>query len=120
MAITHVNQRQIVIINFRFHDGRVLPHPALIVSPDDLQEKEEGMFYAVLISSKNIHPEFTLELNHEDLLGSGVLPKKSYYVTHIMSFFTYDDIITKMNLFVKTKRFNYIVNKVIDSIFGPE
>ena len=120
MAVTRVHQRQIVEVNYRFHDGQVLPHPALVVSTDELQDIEEGMFYAVLISSKNIHPEYTIEIDPEDLLGSSQLNKKSYYVTHIMSFFSYTDVLSNFNLFVKQDRFNYIVNKVIDNIFGPE
>lgn len=119
MAVSRVHQRQIVEIAYRFHDGTVLPHPALIVSPDNLQDIEEGMFYAVLISSKNIHPEFTIEIDQEDLIGSTKLPKQSYFVTHIISYFTYFDVISNFNLFVKKERFDLVVDKVIDSIFGP-
>lgn len=120
MAVTRVYQRQIVEVNYRFHDGRVLPHPALVVSMDDLQDIEDGIFYAVLISSKKLHPEFAIEIDPDDLLGSYQLSKQSYYVTHILSFFSYKDIINNFNLFVKKDRFNYIVDKVIDNIFGPE
>ena len=37
-----------------------------------------------------------------------------------MSFFSYSDVLNNFNLFVKQDRFNYIVGKVIDNIFGPE
>ena len=77
------------------------------------------MFYAVLISSKNIHPEYTIEIDPDDLIGSSQLIKKSYYVTHIMSFFSYENVIFKYNLFVKKERFNFIVEEVINNIFGP-
>lgn len=120
MAVTRVHQRQIILVHYRFHDGEVLPHPALVVSTDTLQDIEEGMFYAVLISSKNIHPEFTIEIDPDDLIGSARLDKRSYYVTHIMSFFSYDDVIKNLNLYVKKDRFNVIVNAVIDNIFGEE
>lgn len=120
MAVSRVHQRQIVFLNYRFIDLKEpLPHPALVVSTDELQE-EEGGFYAVLISSKNIHPQYTLEIKESDLIGSDSLDKKSFYVTHMISFFSYDDVISNFNLFVKKDRFNQVVNKVIDSIFGPE
>lgn len=76
--------------------GEIPQNPALVVSTDELQN-EEGGFYAVLISSKNIHPQYTLEIKDSDLIGSDSLDKKSFY-----------------------DRFNQMVNKVIDSIFGPE
>lgn len=120
MAVNRVHQRQIVYLNYRFIDvDEPLPHPALVVSTDEIQE-EEGGFYAVLISSKNIHPQYTLEIKDSDLIGSDRLDKKSFYVTHMMSFFPYDDVISNFNLFVNKNRFNTVVNKVIDSIFGPE
>ena len=119
MAVSRVDQRQIVEVFYRFHDGEVLRHPALVVSSNDLQDIEEGMFYAVLISSKNIHPEYTIEIDPDDLIGSSQLIKKSYYVTHIMSFFSYENVIFKYNLFVKKERFNFIVEEVINNIFGP-
>ena len=46
-------------------DGSVLPHPALVISRDELQLDEDGMFYAVLISTKNYHPEYTIKIQDE-------------------------------------------------------
>ena len=56
MAITNVEQREIVEIPFTMPDGSILPHPALVISRNELQVDEDGMFYAVLISTKNYHP----------------------------------------------------------------
>ena len=50
MAVNSVYQREIVEVPFVLPDGKVLPHPALVVSCDDLQQMEPGLFYAVLIS----------------------------------------------------------------------
>ena len=44
------HQRDIVEVSFLFPDGTFKPHPAIIVSNDQLQEDEEGMFYLVLIT----------------------------------------------------------------------
>lgn len=38
-------QRDIVEVSFLFPDGTFKPHPAIIVSNDNLQEDEEGLPY---------------------------------------------------------------------------
>jgi len=62
MAVNRVFQREIVEVPYQLPDGSIKPHMALVLSTDKLQEAEDGLFYAVLISSKNINPEFTLEI----------------------------------------------------------
>ena len=61
MAMTPVFQREIVEVPFLLPDGAVKNHPALVVSVPELQEEEDGLFYAVLISTKNHHPKYTIE-----------------------------------------------------------
>ena len=78
MALNKVYQREIVGVPFVLPDGNVLPHPALVVSCDDLQVVEPGLFYAVLVSSKNIIPELTIPIQSEWLYSP--LPKASYFV----------------------------------------
>ena len=68
-----VHQREIVEVPFVLPDGKVLPHPAMVISCDDLQMVESGLFYAVLISSKNYVPELTIPIKREWL--SSTLPK---------------------------------------------
>jgi hypothetical protein len=119
MAVSSVHQREIVELSFRFLDGVERVHPALVVSVDELQQNEEGMFYAVLISSKNIHPEYTIEIFPDDIIG-GDMDKKSYFVTHIIAYFTLNDIISRRNQFIKKDKFNNVVNTIIDNIFGDE
>lgn len=77
------------------------------------------MFYAVLISSKNIHPEYTIEITPEDILGKS-FPKKSFFVTHFIAYFTLNDIVSRRNQFLKKEKFNEVVNTIIDNIFGEE
>ncbi len=119
MAVTSVHQREIVEVSFRFLDGIDRIHPALVVSVDNLQQAEEGMFYAVLISSKNIHPEYTIEILPNDILGTN-LAKKSFFVTHFIAYFTLNDIVSRRNQFLKREKFNDVVNTIIDNIFGDE
>lgn len=119
MAVTSVHQREIVEVSFRFLDGVERIHPALVVSVDDLQKAEEGMFYAVLISSKNLHPEYTIEIKSEDILGEN-FDKKSFFITHFIAYFTLNDIVSRRNQFLKKDKFNEVVNTIIDNIFGDE
>lgn len=58
------HQRDIVEINFMFPDGTFKPHPALIVSNDELQENE-GFIYLCMISSKAFHEQYNFELSDE-------------------------------------------------------
>ena len=62
MALMNVEQREIVEVPFLMPDGSILPHPALVISKNELQQDEEGMFYAVLVSTKIIIPNTQSEL----------------------------------------------------------
>lgn len=59
-------QRDIVEANFQFPDGSFKPHPALIVSNNELQENE-GYIYLCMISSKNYNPQYSYALIDEML-----------------------------------------------------
>ena len=91
---------------------------ALVLSTKKLQLAEDGMFYAVLISSKNLNPEFTMEIQSEWL--SKPLTKRSYFVTHIVTYYRTDEVIQSFNNFVKAQYFDAIMNKVILSMFDIE
>lgn len=45
MAVTRVNQGEIVEVPFELPDGSILPHPALVISNEYLQNYEDGLFY---------------------------------------------------------------------------
>ena len=51
MAVKGVHYGEIVEVTFKFPGEGYKVHPALVISGKDLQDDEEGMFYAVLISS---------------------------------------------------------------------
>lgn len=102
-------------VSYQFPDGTIKPHMALVVSGKDLQLDEDGMFYAVLISSKNYNPQYTIEIKPEWL--NKPLSKKSFFVTHIMTFYQEKDIIQRFNNFVKAPYFDKIIDKVIKSVF---
>ena len=91
---------------------------ALVLSTEKLQLAEDGMFYAVLISSKNLNLEFTMEIQSEWL--SKPLTKRSYFVTHIVTYYRTDEVTQSFNNFVKAQYFDAIMNKVILSMFDIE
>lgn len=99
-------------------DGSNKIHPALVVSVTDLQEKEDGLFYAVLISTENFHPEYTIEIRPEDIVNEFGMESKSYFVTHIVTYFLCRDITKRKGSFVTRSKFNEVVDAVINNIFG--
>ena len=118
MAVSRVAQREIIEVPYQLPDGQIKPHMALVLSTEKLQDAEDGMFYAVLISSKNLNPEFTMQIQDEWL--SKPLSKQSYFVTHIVSYYRAEEVIQSFNNYVKAEFFDPIMNKVILSMFDIE
>jgi len=58
MAVNKVRPGEIIEVPFLLPGGEFKAHPALVVSPCRLQDDEDGMFYAVLISTKNHLPQY--------------------------------------------------------------
>jgi len=114
MAVAQVHQREIVEVPFSLPDGQILPHPALVISCDDLQSIEPGMFYAVLISTKNHYPELTIPIQNEWL--SSPLSQQSYFVTHIVCQFNCDDVIARHNCFLRQPYFDQVIDHIIGTI----
>lgn len=116
MVVSSVEQREIVEVPFVMPDGSILPHPALVISRDELQEDEDGMFYAVLISTKNHISEYTIPIKSEWL--NKPLGKQSYFVTHLVNMFNVVDVMKRNNTFVKKVYFDNIIDKIIENIIG--
>ena len=118
MALKKVYQREIVEVPFMLPDGEVLPHPAMVFSCDDLQLVEEGLFYAVLVSLKNVIPELTIPIKSEWL--STPLPMESFFVTHIINSFNVEDVISRHNCFLYQRYFDDVMDKVISNIIDGD
>lgn len=118
MAVGTLFQREIIEVPYLLPDGSLKNHPALVVSVPDLQEVEDGLFYTVLISTKNHHPEYTIEIRPEDIIDEYNFESKSYFVTHIVTYFLNRDVIQRKGIFVTKRRFNEVVDAVINNIFG--
>ena len=116
MAVTRVSQGEIVEVPFEMPDGTILPHPALVLSKEYLQDYEDGLFYAVLISTKNHFPELTIPIQ-DDWLNKP-LTKSSFFVTHIIDQFNVDEVMGRTNTFLKEYYFDYVVDKVIKNVIS--
>lgn len=115
MAVKKVHYGEIVEVTFKFPGEGYKVHPALVISGQDLQEDEDGMFYAVLISSKNHSSKYTLELKDEWLTRP--MPKQSYFVTHFMTYFSPEEVSQSYRTSVKSEYMDIILCKVVKSIF---
>jgi len=109
-----IKQRDIVNVNFNFPDGKSKNHYAIVVSNNQLIEKE-GFVYLVLITSKDYHSEYYYELDNE-MLNNFSLPKKSFVKCHILMT-TMEHIIPAKMGNIKKVYFDKIIDKIIASIF---
>lgn len=109
----HYHQRDIVEISFLFPDGTCKPHPALIVSNDELQE-DEGFIYLCMISSKAYNPQYNYPLADE-MLTEPML-KQSYVKCQLLVGNIERDVIRKISR-LKQPYFNEVVEKIKDTIF---
>lgn len=114
MAVTKVNQGEIVEVPFEMPDGSILPHPALVLSKEYLQDYEDGLFYAVLISTKNHYPELAIPI--QDTWLNKPLTKSSFFVTHIIDQFNVDEVMGRTNTFLKEYYFDYVVDEIIKNV----
>ena len=110
------HQRDIVEVSFLFPDGTFKPHPAIIVSNDQLQEDEEGMFYLVLITSNDwLNPQYSYPLSDEMVEGL-TFSKPSVVKCQIITGNIERDVNRRLGS-IKAHYFDEIVDKIIASIF---
>lgn len=107
------HQKDVVEINFLFPNGVMKPHPAIIISNDELQEVE-GFVYLVLISSKNYNDEYSYPLRDEML--SFCMQKQSFVKCQLITANPDETIIRRLG-FIKEPYFSEIKEKIITSIF---
>ncbi len=110
------HQKDIVEVNFLFPDGTFKPHPAIIVSNDELQVDEDGMFYLVLITSNDwLNPQYSYPLTDEMVVGHS-FSKPSIVKCQIITGDIERDVVRRLGS-IKQKYFDEIVDKIIESIF---
>jgi len=105
---------EVVEVNFYFPlKGKFLPHPALVVSTEELFEDEE-IFYAVLMTTKNIFPKYTVFIESEWLTKPS--SREGYFATHLVQIFTMNDVLKKTNTFLKNQHYGPLRQKLVTSI----
>ena len=108
------HQRDIVEVSSLFPDGTFKPHPAIIVSNDELQE--DGMFYLVLITSNDwLNPQYSYQLT-DDMVEGFTFSKPSLVKCQILTGNIERDVQRRLGS-IKQKYFDEIVDKIIISIF---
>lgn len=107
------HQRDIVEVSFMFPDGTFKPHPALIVSNDDLQE-DEGFIYLCMISSKSYNQQYNYALS-DDMLTRPMM-KQSFVKCQLLVGNVERDVIRKISV-LKQPYFDEVVEKIKQTIF---
>ena len=108
-------QRDVVEVNFMFPDGSLKPHPALIISNNELQENE-GYIYLCMISSKDYNPQYSFTLSNEMLTKP--LSKQSYVKCQLIMGDIERDVVRKISR-IKQPYFDQIVEKIKDQPADP-
>ncbi|MES2275597.1 MAG: type II toxin-antitoxin system PemK/MazF family toxin [Bacteroidota bacterium] len=104
------------IVEIAFYTGRKPEaHPAVIISNDEIFESE-GFFYAVLLSTKNIFPEYTLEIT-PDMINKPKNDRTGYAVCHMLQQFYPEDIIGRTGATLKQIAFDKVVEKIKQVVF---
>jgi hypothetical protein len=106
-----VNQRDIIEVPF-LNAG---PHPALVVSTADILIAE-GFFYAVLMSTKNIFPEYTFQYR-STMVNSPRNMRDGFILCHQLHLFYEDEIISRSGATLKMENFRQVIEKVNQVIF---
>jgi mRNA-degrading endonuclease toxin of MazEF toxin-antitoxin module len=109
----HIQQRDIVELNFELPDGKLKVHPALVISNQNVLDTED-IFYAVMISSKPFNDEFTFELNNSML--SKPLAKKSFVKCQLIQSYSPNEVISKISA-VKLIFFQEIKQRIFETVF---
>jgi hypothetical protein len=110
-----IRQRDIVEIAF-YTGNKPEPHPAVVISKDDIFDAE-GFFYAILLSTKNLFPDFTIDITPL-MINFPRNNRTGYAVCHMIQQFYPEDIITRTGATLKLDAFEKLTNKVKEVIFG--
>jgi len=88
------------------------------VSTDEIFELE-GFFYAILLSTKNVIPEYTFEIT-PSMINNPRNQRAGFAVCHMIQQFFPEDIITRTGSSLKIEAFEQVVNKAQEVVFGLE
>ncbi|MDR0941224.1 MAG: type II toxin-antitoxin system PemK/MazF family toxin [Bacteroidales bacterium] len=106
-------QGDIIEVYFMLPDYKYKVHPAIIVSNEELNEKE-NFYYIVLVSSKIHFPEYSYRLTDE--MTTNKFTKESYVKCQVMYYEKERGVIRKLGK-VRQPYLDEIIEKIITSIF---
>lgn len=109
-----VNQRDVVFLNFQLPNGQFKPHPAVIVSTDQLYEAE-SIYYAIMLSTKPHNPDFMVTLPPEAFNYS--TDTTSFAKCQLLLQVSDYDIIKRFGS-LKAQPFKEIIEKIRSTVFG--
>ncbi|GAB5408372.1 MAG: hypothetical protein BalsKO_07370 [Balneolaceae bacterium] len=109
------SKRQIVEVEFPIN-GRLLPHPAVILSVEKVY-KDEGFYLACLITSTTVRDKFSFVLDDDDVTKPF---KKQSQVRLHMLFQVYDeDILSDTpEKYLKEESFQRMIDFMDENVFG--
>lgn len=108
-----VHQREILSLYFPVPGRGMTIHPGIVISNDDLF-LNEGFFYCVMMSTKDINPQYILEITSEMVTKQGKYP--SFAKCQLISVFTEKNIEGRYG-YLKKDYFDDLKNKISQSIF---
>jgi mRNA-degrading endonuclease toxin of MazEF toxin-antitoxin module len=106
-------QGDIIEVDFMLPDYQYKVHPAIIVSNNELNEKED-FYYIVLVSSKTHFPEYSYPLT--DVMTTNKFTKQSYVKCQVMYYEKERGVMKRLGK-MRQPYFDQMVEKIIDSIF---
>jgi|GEM_PF-1413258 len=112
-----MNIRQRDIVEIAFYTGRTPEtHPAIVVSVDEIFETE-SFFYAILLSTKKIYPEFTFEIT-PDMINNRLNERAGFAVCHMIQLFYPQDVTARAGASLKINALQKVISKVQEVVFG--
>ncbi|RDB04647.1 type II toxin-antitoxin system PemK/MazF family toxin [Runella aurantiaca] len=109
-----VNQRDVVFVHFHLPNGQFKPHPAVVISTNDLYEAE-GIYYAVMLSTKQHNPDFMVTLVPNDF--NYPTDTTSYAKCQLIIQLNDYDIIKRFGS-IKAESLKLIIDKINEVVFG--
>jgi hypothetical protein len=109
----HVQQRDIIELNYELPNGKFKMHPAFVISNSNVLETED-IFYAVMISSNPMNEDFNFELDNSMLTKP--LSKKSFVKCQLIQSYSTNEVISKISV-LKQAAFDKVIKKIFDTVF---
>lgn len=88
-----VSQRDIVEVSYHVGNGKYKPHPAVVISNEDVL-LAEGSFIALMITHSTLNEDLSFELK-PDMLTRPVAGEPSYVKCHLVETFYPDEVTGK-------------------------